>query len=124
MAKLYSYPWKWRDNFEKRMEQNKRISTEETLRLMKQEGEALDKLIELSNSLPPGQLVGRVISFPVADGKAFYMVVEEKPLSLAWIPFMDAYQIPEAHVRGLRKKDIEDMVKQDRAINELFAKKR
>ena len=47
----------------------------------------------------------RVMSFPVADGKACYLVVSEKPFVLQHIPIYDAYQISPAHIRGLRLSD-------------------
>ena len=52
--------------------------------------------------------IGRdnIMSFPVADGSAMYKVVKEKPLTLAHIPYGDAYQIPYAHIRGLTYADL------------------
>lgn len=51
-----------------------------------------------------------VISFGVADGGAYYLVKSMKPLKLQHIPYMDAYQVPYAMIRGLRKADVEAMV--------------
>ena len=53
-----------------------------------------------------GELVGQIVSYPVADGQALYMVTSEKPLYLAHIAFGDGYQIPAAHLRGLWHLDV------------------
>jgi hypothetical protein len=50
------------------------------------------------------QHAGDIISFPIADGQAQYMVFDYKTLIL--LPFYDEYEIPDAHARGLRKADI------------------
>ena len=59
-------------------------------------------------------LVGACIQFQIADGYAHYRVVKDRPLTLELIPFLDAYQIPEAHLRGIRRVDILQMVIGDR----------
>ncbi len=53
-----------------------------------------------------GDLIGYVARFNVADGYAFYKVTSLRPLKLAHVPTGDAYMIPDAHLRGLRKADI------------------
>lgn len=74
-----------------------------------------------------GPLTGEVVSFPRADGYAQYMVVDPPPktrgaaTSLIHLPLGDAWHIPEAHARGLRKSDIVAMVERDRKMAELFA---
>lgn len=57
-------------------------------------------------------IVGAIITFPVADGKAMYRVTDEDPLTLQHIPFGDKYRIPDAHIRGLRRQDIVQKMKQ------------
>lgn len=64
---------------------------------------ACDEIIE---NIPKNRMVG----FPVADGQALYYIYSFSPLILQHIPYLDAYQIPYAHIRGLRKKDIERMI--------------
>jgi len=56
----------------------------------------------LFREIPPH----RVISFPHADGYAFYFVYSEKPLVLQHIPYGDAWRIDPAYIRGLRLVDI------------------
>jgi hypothetical protein len=50
-----------------------------------------------------------IMSFPIADGKAFYKVIKERPLTLQHIPFGDAYEVYPALIKGL---DAEDLVLQ------------
>ena len=47
-----------------------------------------------------------VIRFPVADNYAIYRVSSWEPLTLQHVPTGDAYQIPRAHLRGLREEDV------------------
>ena len=53
-----------------------------------------------------GEVVGLVVKFPVADGHAVYRVSRASPLTLQHVPFGDAWRVPPAHIRGLRKSDI------------------
>ena len=47
---------------------------------------------------------GDIIAFPVNDGQAEYMVLNDQ--AIIFLPFYDEYEIPGAHARGLRKADI------------------
>ena len=51
-----------------------------------------------------------IIRFRYADSYAFYRVASMNPLKLQHIPYMDAWQVPYAMIRGLRKADVEAMV--------------
>jgi hypothetical protein len=53
-----------------------------------------------------------------------YLVVKRKPLTLQHIYYMDGYQIPAAHVRGLTLADVDDMVRREKAMRDLFAGKK
>lgn len=61
--------------------------------------------------------VGEVISFPVNDGQAFYMIEDYE--TLIHLPLYDAWSIPSAHARGLRKEDIIENIK-SRKFRESF----
>lgn len=61
-----------------------------------------------------------IIKFPVGDGYAMYAVVSEKPLMLSHIPFMDAWAIPDAYIRGLRLTDIRRLIAADKRLAALF----
>jgi hypothetical protein len=53
-----------------------------------------------------GNLTGKVVYFPVADGAAQYMVAQGRKTILIHLPLHDAWHIPAAHMRGLRVADI------------------
>ena len=71
-----------------------------------------------------GGIVGKVISFPHADGYAHYIVVKESPLTVASIPVGDRWQVSGIMIRGLRKADVEAMVRRDAAMKSLFKRKK
>jgi hypothetical protein len=54
-----------------------------------------------------GDSKGKAISFPVGDGKAVYIVFDNK--TLIHVDTYDCWSITEAHARGLRKADIEKL---------------
>lgn len=83
----------------------------------------MNKLLKESDDIPEGQVVGAILSWGVADGKAFYQVVSEKPLRLQHIPFGDAYEVSPILIRGLRIGDVRDMVKMNRRRAALWNKK-
>ena len=118
MARLAStpYPWKWREP----EYDYPNITSFETV--LQEEQEALEALIEKSANLPPGQVVGAVLSWPVADGRAFYIVTKEKPLTLQHIPFCDAWHIDPILIRGLRKDDVVRMLEAERRFQEIWDK--
>lgn len=82
-----------------------------------------DRLSAEAKRLNSGDLVGEMIHFPVADGAAQYMVWKQKPLQLIHLPVHDAWQIPEAHARGLNVTDVRAMVQSDKRLAELFGRK-
>lgn len=81
----------------------------------------LEQMMAKSNALPEGEYVGAILSFPIADGKALYLVDKVKPLTLTPIPYMDGYQIPAAHIRGLTLADVSLQVRRDKAFAAMFA---
>jgi len=75
----------------------------------------------LVQSHDKGKHVGEIISFPVADGNAEYMVVNMKPLRLVHIPLMDAYEFQ--YVNRLTAKDVVEKIEQQKALEALFSRK-
>jgi hypothetical protein len=49
---------------------------------------------------------GRVVSFGVGDGYAYYFVKSVKPLVLQHMALGDGYRIDRAHMRGLQVQDL------------------
>ena len=67
----------------------------------------------------PTESVGEIISFPVADGKAMYMVASLiQPVQLIHLPLGDEYQFP--FVKRLTARDIRQLIKADKAMAEIF----
>lgn len=64
---------------------------------------------------------GKIISFPIADGKARYAIYNYR--TLIHLATGDAYDIPDAHMRGLKKDDIVKAVKRIGGLRALFANK-
>jgi hypothetical protein len=64
------------------------------------------KVVAVAHDFYPdgGDLQGFVYRYPVADGKASYVVARTRPLEL-W-DVGDEYHLPEPHLRGLRVTDI------------------
>jgi hypothetical protein len=68
-----------------------------------------------SAEVDPGgkSLVGALIRFPVADGAAVYVVVQDEPLCLKHVPYGDAYEAAEATVRGVNKATVRAQLRHD-----------
>jgi len=79
----------------------------------------MKKLEDRSKNIPDDVIVGRLLSFPVADGYAYYLVVSEVPLELEFVPAWDDWQIPEPYIRGLNIEDVRERVAHDRAIYDI-----
>ena len=81
----------------------------------------LARLTEASDAVDTdaGKVEGIVLQFPIADGYAIYLS-KTSPLTLEHIPVGDAWQIPPAHILGIRKADVLAQVRADRAMAKLF----
>lgn len=66
--------------------------------------------------------IGEIIDFPVADGKAIYMVAALSPVQLIHVPVGDAWDFQYAH--KLNKKDIVTKIQQGKKLAELFGGKK
>lgn len=66
--------------------------------------------------------VGEQIYFPIADGRAYYMVACMKPLQLIHIGLDDAYQFEYAHL--LKAKDVQEKLDSQKRLAELFSSKK
>jgi len=102
---------------------------------MDKETEILEKLQAESNALPDPRKVkyidelhacikGRLINFPIADGRAWYKVTSVKPLKLLHLHFCDGYSISPITLRGLRLIDVANMVARELKWEEAVAKSR
>lgn len=84
--------------------------------LNKAEEEYAKSVIEYCKSNSNCPHAGEEISFGVADGCARYVVFNYR--TLIFLEIEDAYQIPDAHARGLRKADIVSKIERRKAFSE------
>jgi hypothetical protein len=45
-----------------------------------------------------------------ADGNAYYFVESFKPLILQHVPYLDAWELPYAHIEGLSASDVKNTI--------------
>lgn len=91
----------------------------------RRQDEQLKKLSDASNLIPEelihaGKVKGGLIRFPVADGYAIYLVISSSPLVLQHVPTGDAWRISDAHMRGLKLKDVQAMLLRNLAFAKIF----
>lgn len=93
------------------------------------EDHVFKKLQQESDSLPDGVLydpsraVGYLLAFPVADGHAYYRVINDCPLTLQHIPLGDAYQIDLDRVLDMSLRSVRNHQKRERAFQALWKEK-
>jgi len=66
---------------------------------------------------------GDLLTFPVCDGQAVYIVRSIHPPLLQAVDWLDCYRADPALIRGLRAIDIETRLAQRKAIAALFGRK-
>ena len=100
----------------------KKDKDEDWLDFILREDRKVNELVDkgLDSYKKTGSVLNCVISFPYADGKAFYIVGNVAPLILNPIPFCDAYTLPEWQLRGLEVEDIKQILDRDIAMQYLF----
>jgi len=81
-----------------------------------------DAIADVARAFYPvgGDLQGYVYRYPVADGKASYLVARTRPLELWWLDEGDGYSLPEPHLRGLRVTDLRQAQKRDTKLAAIF----
>ncbi len=80
-----------------------------------------DRLDAVARTLDDSEYVGAIVRWQVADGYAEYLVTSMAGSgTLQHIPFMDAYTVDPALIRGLRKTDIKERVDASRRLDKVF----
>ena len=82
--------------------------------------EYIEKVSKTAKEQNEGDLVGETIDFPVADGKAVYVVYSQKPLQLIHIDIMDGWHFEYAHLLNVR--EVRKKVRSQKALAKLFSK--
>lgn len=67
-----------------------------------------------------GPKTGAIVSFPVGDGRALYMLADGPRSYLVHLPYGDGYQYRD--VKFLPKAEILRRIKADEAFGDIFAK--
>ena len=83
------------------------------------EDEYLAKVKKLLVDHNPTEHVGEIITFPVADGQACYMVASLKPVCLVHLPIGDAWNFQYVHL--LTKKEVVLKIQQQNSFNKMWA---
>lgn len=89
-----------------------------------QQGARLNELEGVAARLKPGDIVGGILKFPVADGYALYLVQKAKPLTVQHIAYGDAYRVHDALLRGLTRADVDKQLEGERIFRDFFAKQK
>lgn len=80
-----------------------------------------DDLHEAEANVGDG-IIGVVLTFPVADSNAAYVVVKEKPLTLQKIENGYGYDADPRIIRGTTRKDVEQVKRQNATRRKYFGK--
>lgn len=112
MAKLFGLP--------EGMEPVKFTVGDDWNELTERENKLLADVQQWARDNSRSDIAGSIVTFPVADGMATYVVWETNPASLIHVPMGDGYAIPAAHIRGLRASDLREMVDSRKALDNLF----
>ena len=92
-------------------------------RIYQEEDDWIDKQLAITAALPKGEIKGALLSWSVGDGHAFYLVSDDKPVTLTPVHQGDNYQVDPALIRGLRKADVVQLVEQVKSRQALFGKR-
>lgn len=69
-------------------------------------------------------LIGEVVRWQRGDGYAEYLVWNAEPLELVHLPLGDAWTVEAPLIRGLIREDIEAEVEREKALTELFGRRK
>lgn len=120
MTKVVDYPWIWTARKEAHSKGNSFTPEwhEEYDQILREERAELARLQANSDLLEHDNIVGALLAFPVADGEAYYLVIQEKPLVLAHVAEGDGYRLEDWMLKGITRRDIEDRLAYRRKLNE------
>lgn len=59
-----------------------------------------------------GDLVGKLLYWSRGDGSAVYMVIKQRPLTVAHVEIGDGYRVEPETIRGLRLVDVKRMARE------------
>lgn len=71
-----------------------------------------------------GEITGAILRWQRADGYAWYLVINDEPLTLQHVDLFDGYTVEPALIRGLDRSDVERMIRQEQAFARLMESRR
>lgn len=83
----------------------------------KAEAEYIEKIVAFAEKNGKGNLRGKLVRFPVADGQAQYVIFA--PSTLIHLAVGDGWHLP--YIERLKPADIRKKVKQQEGLRKLFA---
>lgn len=84
-----------------------------------------ERLIRESHeAVAAGRDIGLMYKSQIADGFAFYRVVESDPLTVEHLPIGDGWQLPAPHIRGLEIEDIRESAAYEKRLSDFVAEHR
>lgn len=124
MARLSSTPYPWVKPVDGMLPGETVLEYQRRLyKHFDEEDAAFDALVAKTVALPEGEILGALITYPVGDGLAAYVVVSEDPLTLQWIPFRDEYNADYRLIKGTDKQDVLLDISGRRMLNKIFGGK-
>jgi len=85
----------------------------------KDEERYIEEIKQFCLSQSNDKYVGEIIYFPVADGKAMYMVCSIKPLEIIHLEVGDCWEFN--YIERLTLKDVLEKISQQKKLKELFS---
>lgn len=85
-------------------------------------GSDWEKYYEAQNKAFAALDQSKIIKWQRADGYALYFVESMKPLVLRHIPYLDAWTVEPALIRGLRVSDVQQMMYREKSLRRMFSR--
>lgn len=76
--------------------------------------ERFEELEQASKAATEENPTGFLMYFAAGDGAAIYRVTKAKPLTLQHVYVHDGWQVPAAHIRGIRMADVREAIRRER----------
>lgn len=84
---------------------------------------AMQALQNVSDRLPLGEVVGAILSWQRGDGYAYYLVIDDEPLTVQFIPFLDKWTVEDELIKGIDREGVIQHLRADRLTRSLFIDK-
>jgi len=93
----------------------------------KRQTDVLDSMQKTSDAIdhtnPKADLTGALLRWQIADGYSFYVVTKNSPLTLAHVPYSDAWRVQPETIRGVNRSTVLSQLERRASYSKLFGKK-